>query len=74
MINTKLVRAASKRVNHKLVSLLRKNSSRRFTENNLNQREYRVLTAGEDGCIYFWNIRAGYNEHDLSKVENVGEA
>ena len=40
----------------------------------LNQREYRVLTAGEDGCIYFWNIMASYNGQDLSKVENVNEA
>ena len=37
----------------------------------MNQREYRVLTAGEDGCVYFWNIMASYNGQDFSKVENV---
>ena len=33
------------------------------------QREYRVITAGEDGMIYFWNVACGYNANDLSKVE-----
>ena len=64
----------TRRNNNKLAYMLRQNTSRRFSVSELNQREYRVLTAGEDGCIYFWNIMASYNGQDLSKVENVNEA
>ena len=32
------------------------------------------MTAGEDGCVYFWNIMSSYLGQDLSKVENFNVA
>ena len=61
MINTKMIKAVPRKSANKMAQLIRMNTSRRFTESEMNQREYRVLTAGEDGCVYFWNIMASYN-------------
>ena len=34
-----------------------------------SQKEYRLLSTGEDGMVFFWNVVAPYNGNDLSKVE-----
>jgi len=36
---------------------------------NTSQREYRVISGGEDGMVFFWSFMADYNGHDLSKVD-----
>lgn len=52
-----------------LVDLLRKNTTRSLTIAGGLQREYRLISAGEDGMVFFWNVLASYNGNDLSKVE-----
>ena len=48
--------------------MLRRTTTRSMRQ-DAGQREYRVITAGEDGMIYFWNVACGYNANDLSRVE-----
>lgn len=54
-----------------LIEILRRNTTRSMlaAESGV-QREYRLVSAGEDGMVFFWNIVASYNGNDLSKVEN----
>lgn len=61
MINTRAIKAQPRKSVNKMAALIRMNTSRRWTDSDLNQREYRILTSGEDGCVYFWNIMASYN-------------
>lgn len=53
---------------NRIVDMLRRTTTRSMRQ-DAGQREYRVITAGEDGMIYFWNVACGYNANDLSKVE-----
>lgn len=55
-----------------LVELLRKNTARsmRSTVKDLReQREYRIISSGEDGMIFFWNVLAPYSGNNLENVE-----
>jgi len=35
------------------------------------EREYRIVSAGEDGMILWWNLVAPYNGNDMSKVDRT---
>ena len=54
---------------NRLVDLLRRTTTRSLVQADGMQREYRIVTAGEDGMVFFWNVVAPYNDRDLSKVE-----
>lgn len=54
----------------KLSDVLRKNSSLERGETGSSEREYRLITAGEDGNIFWWSFRQSYSE-DLSAIEKV---
>ena len=54
---------------NRLIDLLRRNTSRSMIEQAGSQKEYRLLSTGEDGMVFFWNVVAPYNGNDLSKVE-----
>ena len=60
------VRSVSK---NRLVELLRRNTTRSIVDADGSTREYRIITSGEDGMVYFWNVIARYNDGDLTKVE-----
>ena len=51
----------------KLSEVLRRNTSIASGEDN-QDREYRLLTAGEDGMIFWWSFKAPYIE-DISAIE-----
>ena len=53
---------------NRIVDMLRRTTTQSMRQ-DAGQREYRVISAGEDGMIYFWNVACGYNANDLSKVE-----
>lgn len=61
------------RSSNRLVELLRRNTKKLSLNKEAaeiqDQREYRIVTAGEDGFVFFWNMLAPYNSNDLSKVE-----
>ena len=54
----------------KLSEVLRRNSSIGRDERGSTDREYRLITAGEDGNIFWWSFRQSYND-DLSAIEKV---
>ena len=59
---------------NRIIDLLRKNTTRSIVQKDgqqLQKREYRVITSGEDGMVFFWNVLASFNGNDYSKVENV---
>ena len=51
----------------KLSDVLRRNTSIGTGEDN-SDREYRLLTAGEDGMIFWWSFKAPYIE-DISVID-----
>ena len=51
----------------KLSDVLRRRTSIASGEDN-QDREYRLLTAGEDGMIFWWSFKAPFIE-DLSAIE-----
>jgi len=53
-----------------LVELLRKNTNRSLAKATVEQREYRIVSSGEDGMIFFWNVLAPYSGNNLSHVES----
>ena len=59
-------RRSMARSGNRLVELLRRNTTRNIGNSHVNRREYRVITSGEDGMVYFWNVMADYNGADLS--------
>jgi len=66
--------SASSRLQSKnrLVELLRRTTKTRSltdADEIQDRREYRLISAGEDGFVFFWNVLAPYNSNDLSKVE-----
>lgn len=64
--NNRMARSSKNR----LVDLLRRTTTRSLVQADGMQREYRIITSGEDGMVFFWNVVAPYNDRDLSKVEN----
>ena len=52
----------------KLSEVLRKNSSIERGETGSSDREYRLITAGEDGNIFWWSFRHSYSD-DLSAID-----
>lgn len=54
----------------RLVELLRRTTTQRSVKLAMGpEREYRIVTAGEDGTIIWWNLTAPYNGDDLSHVD-----
>ena len=33
------------------------------------EREYRIVSAGEDGVVIWWNLTAPYNANDMTHVD-----
>ena len=54
----------------KLSEVLRRNSSVGSSMDGTAEREYRLLTAGEDGMIFWWSFKAPYID-DLTAINNV---
>ena len=54
----------------KLSEVLRRNSSVGSGMDGAADREYRLLTAGEDGMVFWWSFKAPYIE-DLSAIDKV---
>ena len=54
----------------KLSDVLRRNTSIDNMADGQNDREYRLLTSGEDGMIFWWSFKSPYIE-DLTSVEQV---
>ena len=52
----------------KLSEVLRKNSSIERGVTGSEDREYRLITAGEDGNIFWWSFRHS-NSDDLSSID-----
>ena len=54
----------------KLSEVLRRNSSVGSGMDGAADREYRLLTAGEDGMVFWWSFKAPYIE-DLTAIDKV---
>ncbi len=67
--NTRTQSRLARSSKNRLVDLLRRNTSRSMYESAGSQKEYRILSTGEDGNVFFWNVLAPYNKNDLSKVD-----
>lgn len=64
----KLQRVRSRRQSKdRLVDLLRQNTRRQSVRDGQQTREYQMITAGEDGMIFWWNFEAPYIT-DLSAI------
>ena len=53
----------------RLVELLRRTTTQRSFKMTGPEREYRLVSSGEDGMVIWWNLTAPYNASDMTQVD-----